>query len=61
MERRTVESETEWESAVGYSRAVRVGSHVSVSGTTATDAEGNVVDGDAYEQATRAISKSSAR
>ena len=56
MERRTVESETEWESAVGYSRAVRVGSHVSVSGTTATDAEGNVVDGDAYEQATRAIS-----
>jgi enamine deaminase RidA (YjgF/YER057c/UK114 family) len=55
MERRTIESGTEWEAAAGYSRAVRVGPHVSISGTTATDSEGEVVAGDAYEQTTRAI------
>jgi len=56
IRRTTVESGTEWEDIVGYSRAVRVGSHISVSGTTATDADGEIVDGDAYDQATRAIS-----
>ena len=55
-DRTTVESGTEWESVAGYSRAVRVGSHVSVSGTTATDENGEIVRGDAYEQAARAIS-----
>jgi enamine deaminase RidA (YjgF/YER057c/UK114 family) len=40
---------------VGYSRAVRVGAHVSVSGTAAMNAEGEVIGGNAYEQATRAI------
>jgi enamine deaminase RidA (YjgF/YER057c/UK114 family) len=55
MERTTVESGTEWETAAGYSRAVRVGPHVSVSGTTATNADGGIVAGDAHEQATRAI------
>lgn len=42
-ERQRVSSGTEWELAVGFSRAVRVDRFVSVSGTTATDDEGNPV------------------
>ncbi|MDX1745785.1 MAG: RidA family protein, partial [Halobacteriales archaeon] len=41
--RRRVTSGTPWESRVGYSRAVRVGDRIVVSGTTATNAEGDVV------------------
>lgn len=56
MERTHVSSGTEWEPRVGYSRAVRAGDHVHVSGTTATDDEGDVVgEDDAYEQTRRAI------
>lgn len=56
MERQRVSSGTEWESKVGCSRAVSVGDHVHVSGTTATDDDGNPVDGGTHEQAMQALS-----
>jgi len=55
MRRQRIESGTEWEETVGYSRAVRVGRQVFVAGTTATDENGDVVDGDAYEQTTQVL------
>lgn len=56
--RENISSGTKWESEIGYSRLVKIGSFISISGTTAVDEHGNIIGlEDSYEQTRYIIQK----
>ncbi len=57
MKRKFISSGTHWENVVGYSRAIRVGNVIEISGTTAVDGETIIGKDDAYEQTVYILKK----
>ncbi|HEV7232336.1 MAG TPA: RidA family protein [Bacteroidia bacterium] len=56
-ERINISSGAKWESLVGYSRAVRIGNHIEVAGTTASEGESIIGENDLYAQTVYALQK----
>jgi enamine deaminase RidA (YjgF/YER057c/UK114 family) len=54
MTRQNIATGSKWEPIIGYSRAVKIGNHIAVSGTTGTDAEGKLSD-NVYDQTRQAL------
>lgn len=55
MPRKNISTNTHWETIVGYSRAVKIGNFIYISGTTATDKTGQIISTEAYEQTVQII------
>ncbi len=54
MTRENIATGSKWEPIIGYSRAVKIGNHIAISGTTGTDAEGQLAD-NVYDQTRQAL------